>query len=157
LSWPEEGLALANAMLARPGRIVLSIGAQGSEDTLAALAEVLGAHIFRVGSELIHDPAASTTGSLETRLLGHPILADIDVLFWRPMYDVDILRLLADLARRGPIVAAWPGEINGSRATYSRVGRRDFFEGRVSNAMVLRPRSRRFPDQAPFEIEYVPT
>lgn len=117
-----------------------------------ALARQAGGAVNHVGSLLtVEHP--NGISSPERLLRGHRVLVDLDVLFW-PDVLVDPLRLLRTLARYTPLVALWPGEISGGRATYSEPGRRDHYDQPVpAEAIVLRARSTTFPDELPYEVE----
>jgi hypothetical protein len=49
----------------------------------------------------------------------------------------------------------WPGEIVDRRARYSAPGHPDHYDQRLADVVVLRPRTTRFPDEVPYEIERV--
>jgi hypothetical protein len=149
-------LALASGLRAHPGRLALAPVAPGIDDSLAALARVLDTTVSRVGTTLTAGERPTCLDDIEARLAGNSVLTDLDILFWQPLLRIDVLRLLTGLARHRPIVAAWPGQIEGDRASYSRLGRRDHFEGRLTDVVILRPRPRRFPDQMPFDVEHIP-
>jgi hypothetical protein len=156
VSWPEDGLALASELHAHPGRLALALVAPGLDEGLDEVARLLETSVARVGLSLTSGERPMRVEDLEARLMGGTILTDLDILFWQPQLKIDVLRLLTGLARLRPIVAAWPGQIVGDRATYSRLGRRDYFEGQLTDVVVLRPRQRRFPDQTPFDVEHIP-
>lgn len=117
-----------------------------------ALARQAGGAVTHVGFLLTVEHPTGIS-SPERLLGGHRVLVDLDVLFW-PDVLVDPLRLLRTLARYTPLVAHWPGEISGGRATYSEPGRRDHYDQPVpAEAIVLRARSTTFPDELPYEVE----
>ena len=155
-AWPVDGYALVDELRAHRDRLCLVTETEVTDVCLAALSELFGAPVTPVGREITKVHRSWSGDEVERYLTAATLLCDLDILFWRPGFDVDVLRLLRRLARNKPIVAAWPGEIVGDRAMYSRLGRRDSYEGKLADVIVLRPRPRRFPDQTPFDVEHIP-
>jgi hypothetical protein len=82
------------------------------------------------------------------------LLVDCAILF-DPEVAIDPLALFRTLAKRRPIIAVWPGTIEGGWARYSQPGRRDHYEGQLADVLVLRARPTAFPDEVPYTVERV--
>jgi hypothetical protein len=65
------------------------------------------------------------------------------------------LPFLAGRARRLPTIVVWPGTVRDQRALHSAPGRPDHYDERLDDVVVLRPRTTRFPDEAPFDTERI--
>jgi hypothetical protein len=156
VSWPEVGLELIGELRAHPGRLALAPAGRGLDDGLEAIAALLESAVTSVGLTLTTGRQPTSVEEIESRLAGESVLTDLDILFWPPLIDIDVLRLLTGLARHRPIVAAWPGRIDQARAIHSIPGRRDYFEAKLADVVVLRGRPRHFPDQTPFVMEHIP-
>jgi hypothetical protein len=137
----------------RPGRLALLT--DGQQDKMEMLAQSLGKSILLVGRVLTESQHAPNKSEILAQLNEAMLLDDTDILFW-PELQLDPLRLIQDLSRRAPRIARWPGSIQATRATYSTPGRRDYYEAKLSNAVILRPRRTSFPDEIPFFIERIP-
>lgn len=134
-----------------PGRFGLAVGERAS-DTLAAIATRSSLGVLDAGRHLTVDYPDGWR-SPETLLLGHPLLNHLEVLFW-PAVPVDPLLLLGMLARRHPLIAAWPGVVEGRRARFSEPGRPDYYDQPLPpSAIVLRAVATSFPDELPYEVE----
>lgn len=155
-AWPETGRSLAAELRRHPGRLALALAGPDLDEGIRALASVFGGPVTRVGAVMTRGSSPQSEDDVRSRLSEASVLTDLEILFWKPLLDLDVLRLLTRLARERPMVAVWPGRIDGRRASYSSPGRQDYFEGQLSDVVVLRPRRRRFPDQAPFELERIP-
>ena len=60
------------------------------------------------------------------------------------------------IAPRTPLtIAVWPGAVSRGRAHFSSPGKFDFQDEAISNAVIVRSRPTRFPDEVPFEIERI--
>lgn len=133
---------VANRM-ATYGPLLLVAGFYGSGKTslLRRLAEEDGYEYHNVSLELA---SASLTESsarsslsipevlrdiIDTSDGKVPLLDHIELLF-APSLQLDVLRLLRDLSRTGPIVVAWPGEYKRDKLTYARPGHPEFREYR---------------------------
>jgi hypothetical protein len=131
------------------GRFALVIG-PGAENLVASMAAVYEATHCLVGRALTQgdgppeDPAP-TLGAEE-------FLINLDILF-APQFRIDPMNLLSSLARRRPVVAAWPGRIDGNEAFYSEPGRRDYYRRRLENVLVIRPKPQVLSGPAEFDIE----
>jgi hypothetical protein len=154
--WPEAIAELRQELAHRPGRLALICGEVSAavDAVVAALADALRVAPVRVGMVLTKGqvPDSDAVGAA---LGDSTILVDCEILF-DPELRIDPLHLLRRLARRAPRVAVWPGRIDGGRATYSEPGRRDFYERRIADALVLRPRATSFPDEVPYTLERIP-
>ena len=93
---------------------------------------------------------------LAERLAGCPLLYDLEALCWDRGPGLDLLRFLRLHARKGGVVALWPGRISERIATFSAPGRRDYVRVILTGISVLRPAPTRFPDEVPFAIERTP-
>jgi hypothetical protein len=104
-------------------------------------------------AEFDHPPADH---EVIAALLGHAVLMDLEVLFDADLH-LDPLRLLRRLtASRPGVVAVWPGTMQGASARYAVPGHRDYSDARLSECLLLHPRSTLFDDQAPFDLERLP-
>lgn len=136
---------------AQAGRFGLAVGEHASE-TLAAIAVRSGLDPLDIGRFVTIDHPDGWMVP-EQLLRNQPVLDRIEVLFW-PDVPADPLRLLTLLARRHPVIAAWPGSIDGRRARYSEPGRPDHYDQPLpSSAIVLRSIATAFPDEPPYEVE----
>jgi hypothetical protein len=154
-AWPAAGRSLLAELTGRPGRLCLITSTEAYPAQLVEhLASDLGLTVGSTGALLTSQPHPPTPDRLPDLLAGNPVLVDLDMLFW-PDLTANPLGLLRSLARRGPIVALWPGPIIERRAIYSRPGRPDHHDVALTDAVVLRPRPARFPDETPFTIERI--
>lgn len=131
------------------GRFALAAGS-GAEDLVALMAKAADSTHSSVGRTLTQGNGRpdDPMGPLE----GSEFLVNLDILF-APQLKIDPLDLLRSLARRRPIVAAWPGWIEGDEAFYSEPGRRDYYRRRLENVLLLRPRPQALPGTPEFDIE----
>jgi hypothetical protein len=154
-TWPNAGYQLLDELGAGRGRLALIVGEAPAADWLLdRLADDLDLQIVRVGSVLStldHPPGAM---KVEAACSSATILSDLDALLW-PALGVPLLPLLTSVARRRALIAVWPGDIADGRARYSAPGRPDYFDSRLTDVVVLRPRTTRFPDEVPYEIERI--
>jgi len=138
-----------------PGRLCLVEGAGSGRDLVRLIAQGFGDEPTSVGRVVTHDAATEAPGDVTSNFADAQFLVDLDVLFW-PAMKVNPLQLLRSLSRSKPLISHWPGEITGRRATYSELGRRDYFDSTIGDAVVVRPRSVGFPDETPYTIERIP-
>jgi hypothetical protein len=152
--WPESAGLLLAEISRTPGRLALAVDDRDRIVT-GALALYLGANVWHAGSRLLDDGVPQDDRDITTRLtLAGPVIDDLDLLFWRPWLDLDPLALMRTVARLRPgVVFTWPGTIEQDQAIYSSPGRRDYYQGRLSDAVVLRPVVTVFPDEQPYRIE----
>ena len=152
--WPACGRELMAELSHAPGRLALV--AEDSDGTLlAAMAGLRQSDVFRAGVGLLeHDPPKTGDEVIERLMTVAPVIADLDLFFWKPWLPLDPIALLRVVSRRRPgAIFAWPGSVAAGLATYSRPGRRDWFEAPLTDAVVLRPLQTRFPDEPPYRIE----
>ena len=154
-TWPEAGYQLLDELETARGRVALiAAGASAADWLLDRLAGDLDLQVVLVGfvlSTLDHPPSAM---EVEAACSSATILSDLDVLLW-PALGVPLLPFLNSMARRRALIAVWPGEIADGRARYSAPGRPDYHDSRLTDVVVLRPRTTRFPDEMPYEIERI--
>jgi hypothetical protein len=155
-TWPDAGHVLLEELAGQPGRFALVADDSDGGDRLVAHLEAdLGLGVVHVGRALADRVTAPTLDELELAVDNASVLTDLDLLFW-PDLGVPVLPFLADLARRRPIIAVWPGEIAAGRARYGVPGRPDHQDERLTDVVVLHPRSVSFPDEIPYQIERIP-
>ena len=143
-----------NELATRPGRLALVVDGAKGEGLVARLAALADEAVTLVGAMIVQDRPI-TGESFERRLSDASILVDIEILF-EPKLELDPIQLLRNLARRKPRLALWPGQIVGGLASYSELGRGDWYESRLENAIVLRPTASQFPDEVPYTAERIP-
>lgn len=150
-------LANLREELARaPGRLCLVVGEQvASRQLLRSLAEQEGVEALSIGRLLTASESPSRFVDLQALIADASFLIDLDILFW-PEARSNALQLLRALSRKAPRFAQWPGALAGRRLIYSEPGRRDFFDAAIDDAVILRPRAVRFPDEVPYEVERIP-
>jgi len=154
-SWPEAGQQLLAELTGGRDRYALIAADRFPADRLVdRLSSDLDLSVRRLGLALadIHD--VPTASDAEDACAHATILTDLDLLLW-PALGVPVLSFLRTLARRRPVIAVWPGEIAQKRARYSAPGRPDHHDQRLSDVVVLHPRTTRFPDEVPYEIERI--
>lgn len=154
LSLEKEFGRLMNELATNPGRLALVVDGENGEGLVTRLAALADEPVTLVGAVIVQDPPI-TGESFERRLSDSSILADIEILF-EPNLEIDPIQLLRNLARRKPRVALWPGQIAGGLASYSELGRGDWYGSRLENAIVLRPTASQFPDEVPYTVERIP-
>ncbi len=151
--WPDAAEALRAELADRPGRLALLCGA-GADRAAEILGAAIGWTPLHVGRVLTAMDAPPNPEAVREVLSNANLLLHCEILF-DPELATDPLQLLRALARRSPRVAVWPGRIEGGRATYSSPGRRDHYDRPLSDAVVLRPRPFRFPDEVPYTLERI--
>lgn len=154
--WPVAGRALLDELHAARGRVALiAAAAPGDADALVErLRTDLGVGLVRLGGALAGSPQPPSVTDAESVCGDATVITDLDVLLW-PDVSVAPLQFLTVRARRRPTIAVWPGSIAGSRARYGAPGRPDHYDIPLRDAVVLRPRGTRFPDEVPFTIERI--
>lgn len=154
--WPTVGLALIDELDAARGRIALIAAASlaDADGLVDRLRADLGLDVVRLGRALADGLQPPSVADIESACGDATVIADLDVLFW-PDMNMAPLQLLSARARRRPTIAVWPGSIAGDRAIYSVPGRPDHRDLPLRDALILRPRRTRFPDEAPFAIERI--
>jgi hypothetical protein len=153
-TWPTAGFALLDELEEARGRVVLIAAASlaDSDSLVDRLRTDLGLGVSRLGLALADRVRPPSIAEVESACGDATLIADLDVLL-SPQMHMAPLQLLAARARHRPTIAVWPGFISGARATYSVPGRPDHYDIPLRDAIVLRPRSTRFPDEVPFTIE----
>lgn len=130
--------------------------AQAAQALLGQIATLAGLPITSVSEVALFGPKEWSERDLTERLLGKQFLADLECLFWKPVWAIDPIRFCRRMAQKRGIVACWPGEIQDRLAHFSAHGRPDHFEAQVSDLVVLRPVQTRFPDEPPFSLLRIP-
>jgi hypothetical protein len=153
--WPQAGQQLLEEMVVGRGRIALVAGdPQAADHLVERLSTDLHLEVAHLGKGLAVQDRVPTATDVETVCGSATVLIDLEVLLW-PALGVPLLPFLTLRGRRRPTIAVWPGEIVEQRARYSVRGRPDHYDQRLSDVVVLRPRTTRFPDEVPFEMERI--
>jgi len=63
-------------------------------------------------------------------------LTDYEMLF-DPRYEIDILRLFIDLARRNKLIVKWCGKVDGDMLTYAEQGYADYKQYKMNDYDVV--------------------
>lgn len=155
-AWPTAGFALLDELEAARGRVALIAAATpaDADGLVERLRTDLGLGVVRLGRALADRPQTPSVAEVESACGDATVITDVDVLLW-PQMNIAPLQLLTARARRRPTIAVWPGSIAGGRATYSAAGRPDHHSISLHDAVILRPRGTRFPDEVPFTIERI--
>lgn len=155
-SWPDAGYALLDELSTARGLVgLISAGTTAdSDDLVERLMNDLGVTKVSLGRALAASSQAPTTGEIERACSDATVITDIDMLFW-PTLHVSVLPFLTKHGSEHATIAVWPGEISSGRAVYSAPGRQDHYDVALHNAIVLRPRQTRFPDELPFVTERI--
>ena len=153
MSIEDEIDKLTKELGEHPGRIGLVAGGENGEELITRVAACADEPPMSVGACVVEE-CPITDDSIQRRLSDSSILMDIEILF-EPRLQVDPIQLLRSLSRRRFRIALWPGRISAGIATYSELGRDDWYESRLENVIVLRPRITRFPDEVPYTIERI--
>jgi hypothetical protein len=157
LRWPDLGAGVLAEMCRHPGRVALIESNEGAGEAAARLAALADQQPLRVGAALAANPDAISEQSIVELLSPSLVLTDIDALFWRLRFGLDVLRLLRVIARRrSGAVVVWPGVIGDGEAQYSQPGRVDYYRQALNDALVLAPLQTTFDDDPPFEIKRLP-
>lgn len=68
---------------------------------------------------------------------GEPVyLTGYEMLF-DPRYELDVLRIFIDLARRNKLIVKWCGRVNGETLTYAEQGYADYKRYKISDYDVV--------------------
>jgi hypothetical protein len=135
------------------GRLALVVGGD-AESRLGPLADALKLDVVSVGYALTTREVPPDHHEIAASLADARLLDRLEVLF-SPELRIDPIDLLKNLSRVAPRIATWPGDVSGGRATFSRPGRREYYDRVLKDAVILRPRPRRFPDEPPYAIERI--
>lgn len=154
--WPDAGRALLDELAASRDRFALvNTKSEVEADVLIhRLAVDLDLPLLHLGRALEGRRTPPTTTDVEVSIGRSTIVTDLDLLFW-PECGIPVLPLLTTIARRQPLIAVWPGEISAGRARYSSPGRPDHLDELLNDVLALCPRSTRFPDEVPYDIERI--
>lgn len=146
--------SLPGGLAWKPGPVLLIVG-DGADRIASLIAEHAGSPVVSLGSRVAD--ALDRGGDIDPAelLTDGSVFTDLDVLFWEPGLHADVAALLSRVAKRRPVAVVWPGAITGGVVRYSEPGRRDFYEKRLDDAIVLRPKVDSYPDEAPYTMEYV--
>ncbi len=156
VTWPEAGQQLlAELATSRDRYALIAAESSGVDPLVRRLSTDLDLSVRRLGTALADHDHPPTASEVETACSDATILTDLDLLLW-PSLGIPVLSFLRKLARSRPVIAVWPGEIADQRARYSAAGRPDHYDQRLADVVVLRPRTTRFPDEVPYEIERIP-
>ena len=63
-------------------------------------------------------------------------LVDYEMLF-DPRYEVDVLRLFVDIARRNKLIVKWCGKVDGETLTYAEQGYADYKRYKINDYDVV--------------------
>ena len=63
-------------------------------------------------------------------------LTDYEMLF-DPRYEIDVLRLFIDLARRNMLIVKWCGKVDGDTLTYAEQGYADYKQYKMNDYDVI--------------------
>jgi hypothetical protein len=154
IAWPETGDLLLSELAKAPGRLALAVD-DPEGVVLGAFAARLSVSIYHAGRSLLDgEPPTSDQHVISRLVTADPVIDDLDLLFWRPWLNLDPIGVLRTVARRRPgVLFAWPGTIERDQLAYSTPGRRDWYETKLTDAVVLRPIPTVFPDEAPYTAE----
>lgn len=150
----DEMKRLRDDLAWRPGSLLLIVG-DGSDRLASNIAARLASPVTSVGSLAAEAVARGEDLDPVALIADGSVITDLDVLFWAPALHVDVLSVLSRTARRRRLAAVWPGSISNDVARYSEPGRRDFYEKRLDDAIILRPKADSYPDETPYTIERV--
>ena len=152
--WPTAGFALLQELEAARGRVALIVSTPSTDaaDLVERLRSDLGVEVVSLGRALANHPQPPSVIDVESACGNGTVLTDLDLLLW-PELNMAPWQLLAARAREHPVIAVWPGRVSGERAIYSAPGRPDHHDIPLHDAVVLRPRVTRFPDEVPFTTE----
>lgn len=153
--WPDVATQLFAELASSPGRLALVVGPDGAGELLRPLSEALDLEITSAGRVLTQGEKPPTAESARALLAEARLIDDADILF-APELALDPLGLVRDLARRHPVVLNWPGTIAGGEGAYSEPGRRDHYQRRLADAVILYPVAQHFPDQPPYNVRRIP-
>jgi hypothetical protein len=153
LDWPGAAGRLVTELAASPGRLAL-VASAGVGQGLQPLSEALKIPVVSAGQLLTAGPEPPSRDIVRAALGSAQLIDDAEVLF-APELNMDPLVLLREIARRHPVVLLWPGKIQGVEATFSELGRHDFYQRRLRDAVILHPVDHVFPDQSPYRFERV--
>jgi hypothetical protein len=153
--WPTEAAKLRDELGGNPGRLALIVDDDLVLDNAEALARAWRVPKVQVGKTLTAAAEPGSSTEILRRLGLGSVFVDAEILFWRDL-RLDPVGLFRQLARTAPRAFLWPGGISSNIASFSRPGRPDHYETRLSDAIVLRALVPRFPDEPPYQMERIP-
>ena len=155
--WPDMCGGVIAELRRHPGRFALIETNAYTADAAGHLAAVVDQQPLGSAPPSPRASDAVNEQAVVDLLAPSLVLTDIDSLFWRPRFGLDVLRLIRVIARRGPgAVSVWPGVISGGEAQYSEPGRVDHYRQVLSDALVLTPLETTFDDDPPFDVKRIP-
>lgn len=133
-------------LLRSPSGLALVVGAPGSGKTRLLEEVASQAGTRRVGlsrllsGRLLEVPVSDRrafAAALGREVPAPSILDNIEVLFL-PQLALDPVSWLSLLSRSQPVIAAWPGGLDGHRLTFGQPCQPDHFEGPVPACLIVR-------------------
>lgn len=82
--------------------------------------------------DLVHQEAMNILTQSTTPLL----LRDFEMLF-DPRYEIDVVKLIAEVSRRRKIIALWPGILNESNLVYANAEASDYQVFSINNYDII--------------------
>jgi hypothetical protein len=152
--WPADGIALRAELSNSPGRLLFLVG-DGADGLASDLARVWDGTIASVGGCVASAEERSVLLDAAALVAAGDILTDLDAIFWEPALHLEVLTLLRGVARRRAVAVVWPGAFDRGVLRYSEPGRRDFYEARLEDAIVLKARAGTYPGEVPYTMERV--
>lgn len=149
---PNSLTDLDTALRSRARPVLLLVG-EGSETVADRLADLWDAEVVSIGVRAAAMIDAGEPVTAHELLAGSRLVKDLDILFWVPAWRADVLALLRIRARGLPIAAVWPGSIDTKVASYSEPGRRDFYERRLEDELVVRTERTWYQGEVTFNRE----
>lgn len=152
-AWFEEWNRLLDELTRSRDRVALLL--DGAVDGSVRRLEALVEEVFNVGEVVRRlESPEQVLDAIKPRA-SSVLLVDIEVLF-SPELGLDVMAFIRHLSHGRALIVEWPGGLSSGRLTYSRPGRRDYFDQPVRDLVVLRPTESVFPDEAPFRLERYP-
>ena len=153
--WPEALSHLLAQLRAVDGRFAVVAALEHQSRTLTEIERVVDGSSANVGEFVSAGDAPPDANQLASRIGDAVVLRAIEALFWGEL-AIDPIRLFRQLARSGPRIVEWPGEIKSNRATYGGNAFPDHYETTLSDVAVLTPKAAAFSDEVPYETRWVP-
>lgn len=92
----------------------------------------LGERMYKAKSNGLEVGVAGELNAVWKHKIRNIVLKNIDILFL-PDYELDVIKLLLQLGRNQKLYIEWPGDINGEKLIYSKIGEFDYKEYDVKN------------------------
>lgn len=147
-------ISLPGGLVWKPGRVLLIVG-DGAERIGILIAEHVGSQVVSVGRRAADALAGGRDIDPVELFAGGEVFTDLDVLFWESGLHADVAAVLSRAAKNRPLAVIWPGTVAGGVVRYSEPGRKDFYEKRLDDVIVLRPKVDSYPDEPPYTMELV--